>query len=140
MLEFLQARLQVHHPNTLEERLNRYILGHLTDKVDVFHSATATYCAPSDPSSQKGMRQEYIRSTPSWCHKGERRDCVLVSVSSDDGELEKLEVARVFLFFSLKFRGKIIPCALVQWVPRVDTIPDTVTGMWIVRPERLPGG
>src|SRR5258708_2436409 len=35
-------------------------------KVSIFHSATATFRAPSNPSSPGGMYREVIRSTPFW--------------------------------------------------------------------------
>ncbi|KAF9522082.1 hypothetical protein CPB83DRAFT_777613 [Crepidotus variabilis] len=36
------------------------------ESVDVFDSARATFFAPSDRLGIAGMRQELIRSTPSW--------------------------------------------------------------------------
>ncbi|KAJ7840102.1 hypothetical protein B0H14DRAFT_3696876 [Mycena olivaceomarginata] len=46
--------------------------------LSVFHSALATFYAPSDPSGIRGMRRERIRSTPSWGKHGLRRDCAFV--------------------------------------------------------------
>ncbi|KAF9784557.1 hypothetical protein BJ322DRAFT_1006988 [Thelephora terrestris] len=60
-------------------------------RVSVFHSATATFRAPSNPSGPGGMYREVIRSTPWWTRgdvSGPRRDCVFV----DSGE-------SVFFFF-----------------------------------------
>ncbi len=35
------------------------------EKLSVFHCASATFRAPSDPSGPRNMRREYIRATPS---------------------------------------------------------------------------
>src|SRR6266478_2405907 len=35
-------------------------------KVSVYHSVTATFRAPSNPSGPGGMYREVVRSTPSW--------------------------------------------------------------------------
>ena len=43
-------------------------------RVNVYHSASATFFSPSDPSCTGGMRKEYIRSCPNWRGEGERRD------------------------------------------------------------------
>ncbi|KAI0315427.1 hypothetical protein OF83DRAFT_1164796 [Amylostereum chailletii] len=106
----------------------------------VFHSAMALFRAASDPSGLGDMRREYIRSTPSWRKDGARRDCILVSVDSNNEGIEGIEVARTMLFFSFKFAGTTFPCALVQWFSRVDSVPDADTGMWVLRPDTLPSG
>ena len=52
-------------------------------KVSVFHSATAIFRAPSNPSGPGGMYHEVIHSTPSWPRgdiPGPRRDCVFVNI------------------------------------------------------------
>ncbi|KAF7341356.1 hypothetical protein MVEN_01872100 [Mycena venus] len=53
--------------------------------ISVYHSAVATFYAPSDPSGICGMRREHIRSTPTWRKHGPRRDCVFVV--ENQGEL-----------------------------------------------------
>ncbi|KIJ09955.1 hypothetical protein PAXINDRAFT_86726, partial [Paxillus involutus ATCC 200175] len=35
-------------------------------RLDVFHSAMATFFTPSDPSGTGGMHCEHIRANPSW--------------------------------------------------------------------------
>jgi hypothetical protein len=105
----------------------------ITSKVNVFHSATATFFAPSDPSGIRGMRSECIRSTPSWQGKGPRRDCVFVTEDDEKPGVQGLNIARVRLFFSLRYDSTEFPCALVEWFTRVGL--DQVTGMWIVRPD-----
>ncbi|KAJ7340841.1 hypothetical protein DFH08DRAFT_704491, partial [Mycena albidolilacea] len=42
------------------------------------HSAVATFYAPSDPSSIRGVCREHIHSTPTWRKHGPRRDCVFM--------------------------------------------------------------
>jgi len=65
-------------------------------KISVFHSATATFRAPSNPSGPGGMYREVIRSTPSWS-KGDisnpRRDCVFVDVGNEGIGMSGLLVA-----------------------------------------------
>ncbi|KAJ6563088.1 hypothetical protein DFH09DRAFT_1247611 [Mycena vulgaris] len=46
--------------------------------ISVYHSAIATFYAPSDPRGIRGMRRERIRSTPTWRKHGPRRDCTFV--------------------------------------------------------------
>jgi hypothetical protein len=142
---------QIHQPN-LENLIRRFLYDQLHQdhgpppdvdismcpqffgKISVFHSASATYYAPSDPSGIGGMRRECIRASPSW-HKGRPRyDCVLVTTDNLGG-MRGLDVARVLLFFSLEFQNKEYPCALVQWYMKTGEEPDGVTGMWTVECE-----
>jgi len=88
--------------------------------VSVFHSAQATFFAPSNPSGVHGMYRETIRSTPRWTRgeiPGPRRDCVFVSAPGDetDTTVNDLNVARVLSFFSFSRSGKVYQCALVHW-------------------------
>ncbi|KAH9992996.1 hypothetical protein BJV74DRAFT_771309 [Russula compacta] len=46
-----------------------------------------------------------------------------------------LDVARVYLFFSIDFHGTTYPCALVQWMSHIGGKPDEDTGMWMVQPD-----
>jgi len=107
-------------------------------KVSVFHSATATFCTPSNPSGPRGMYREVIRSTPSWSKgdiSGLRRDCVFVDVgNSEKPGMSGLLVARVHLFFRLSYDGTNHPCALVHWY-LTSNKPDVATGFWVVQPE-----
>lgn len=99
----------------------------------------ALFHAPSDPSGIQGMRREFIRSTRSWRKDGERRDCVLVTTDESASGMERFTVARVLLFFSFVYGGRTYPCALVHWFPCVNDFADAGTGMWVVRPEFVPG-
>ena len=102
-------------------------------KISVFHSAVATFFAPSDPSGRHGMRRERIRSTPSWRGGGARRDCAFVVEDQTKPGMRGMNVVRVLLFFSFEHEGVYYPCALVEWFKRVRR--DPVTGMWVVRPD-----
>ncbi|KAI0311166.1 hypothetical protein OF83DRAFT_1069266, partial [Amylostereum chailletii] len=110
------------------------------DRVKVFHSVAALFYAPSDPSGIGNMRREYIQSTRSWRSDGERRDCVLVNIDNTHDGMASMEVARILLLFSFKHNGKVYPCALVHWFPRIDSLPDKDTEMWIAEPGYLPDG
>jgi len=108
-------------------------------RVSVFHSATATFRAPSNPSGPGGMYREVIHSTPWWA-KGEvagpRRDSVFVDAGGPDGlGMQGLLVARVYLFFRFSYANVEYPCALVHWYTTVGTKPNHSTGLWVVKPE-----
>ena len=101
-------------------------------RVSVFHSTTATFRAPSNPSGPGGMYRETIRSTPQWT-KGEtpapRRDCVFVN-EGDSGA-----PGMRCLFFKFSFANVEYPCALVHWYTTIGSEPDSSTGLWVVEPE-----
>ncbi|KII90591.1 hypothetical protein PLICRDRAFT_106965 [Plicaturopsis crispa FD-325 SS-3] len=103
--------------------------------VRVFHSAYATFHAPSDPSGIGGMRREVIRSTPSWRGKHARRDCVFAERDRDVPGMKGLHVLRILLLFSFTLHDTLYPCALVEWFSLVGDSPDEDTGMWIVKPD-----
>ncbi|KAJ6467182.1 hypothetical protein C8R47DRAFT_990496 [Mycena vitilis] len=104
--------------------------------LSVYHSAIATFYAPSDPSGIRGMRRERIRSTPKWRkHSGPRRDCAFVVENQKERGFRGMSVVRVRLFFSFAHDGIDYPCALVDWFKKVGRSPDPETGMWIVEPE-----
>ncbi|KAJ7443373.1 hypothetical protein FB451DRAFT_1437560 [Mycena latifolia] len=103
--------------------------------ISVFHSAIATFYAPSDPSGICGMRRERIRSTPSWRRHGPRRDCAFAVEDQDQPGFRGMSVARVKLFFSFTHDGLEYPCALVEWFKKVGRSPDICTGMWVVESE-----
>ena len=107
-------------------------------KVSVYHSATATFRAPSNPSGPGGMYREVIRSTPLWPMgdiPGPRRDCVFIDMGDSEGiGMRGLLVARVYLFFRFSHNNVNYPCALVHWYSTSDE-PDPSTGYWIVQPE-----
>lgn len=112
-------------------------------KVAVYHSATATFRAPSNPSGPGGMYREVIRSTPRWSRgdiPGPRRDCVFVDVgNSENMGMKGLLVARVYLFFRFSYGDINYPCALVRWYLTSDE-PDPSTGLWVVKPESTRRG
>jgi hypothetical protein len=103
----------------------------------VYHSAIATFFAPSDLSGVSGMRNERIRALPSWRNGPSRYDMVLVSTNSQLDGMLGLDVGRVHLFFSFTHEYIKYPCALISWYDLVSDSPDEDTGMWIVRP--VPG-
>jgi len=104
-------------------------------KISIFHNASATFRAPSDPSGPRSMRREYIRATATWRKGHPRYDCVFVNVRPELPGMRGLEVARVFLFFSFVYRGTRYSCALVQWFSVIGNEPDDETGHWMVEPE-----
>ncbi|KAF8951994.1 hypothetical protein BDZ97DRAFT_1931423 [Flammula alnicola] len=103
--------------------------------ISVFHSATSSFYAPSDPSGIRGMRRERIRSTPSWRSTGARRDCVFVVEKEDQPGFRGMSAVRVKMFFSFMYEGEEYPCALVEWFKKVGRSPEEQTGMWVVKPE-----
>ncbi|KAJ6594882.1 hypothetical protein B0H19DRAFT_1284660 [Mycena capillaripes] len=110
-------------------------LNFVASPISVFHSAVATFYAPSDSSGIRGMRMERIRSTPSWRKHGPRRDCAFAVENQDQRGFRGMSVVRVKLLFSFSHDGVEYPCALVEWFKKVGRSPDTCTGMWIVEPE-----
>ncbi|KAJ6527460.1 hypothetical protein B0H19DRAFT_969690 [Mycena capillaripes] len=106
-----------------------------TTPLSVFHSAVATFYAPSDSSGIRGMRRERIRSTPSWRKHGARRDCAFAVEDQDKPGFRGMSVVRIKLFFSFVHDGVEYPCALVEWFKKVGRSSDACTGMWVVEPE-----
>lgn len=113
---------------------------HPSGKISVFHSAVATFYAPSDESGIRGMRTERIRSTPSWQKQGPRRDCALVVDDEDKPGIQGMSVVRVNLLFSFTHDAKTYSCAFVEWFKRVGARPDPETGMWKVKPDTYRNG
>ena len=108
-------------------------------RVLVFHSAIATFHAPSNSSGPGGMYREIIHSTP-WWTKGDvpaaRRDCIFINGGEPDAPgMRGLLIARVYLFFKFSYAGVEYPCALVHWYTTVGTEPNGSTGLWMVTPE-----
>lgn len=113
----------------------------ISSSVSVFHSAVATFFAPSDLSGVGGMHSEWIRAHPNWRKSYPRYDTVFLEKDSNVRGFPGLHVARVFLFFSFKYQGKTYPCALIQWyIPVDESGPDDDVGMWMVKPEFLNDG
>ncbi|KAL0957220.1 hypothetical protein HGRIS_001034 [Hohenbuehelia grisea] len=103
--------------------------------INVFHSALATFYAPSDLSGRCGMYRERIRCTPSWRGTGPRRDCAFILEDDSQPGFQGMSVVRIQLFFSFKHEGLTYPCALVEWFNKTAQRPDADTGMWIVKPD-----
>ncbi|EMD32329.1 hypothetical protein CERSUDRAFT_161695 [Gelatoporia subvermispora B] len=102
----------------------------------IFHSAIATFYAPSDLSGVGGMHRERIRATPHWRGSTQGRfDCAFINKDPDATGFTGMDVARVRCFFSFKHEQRAYPCALVEWFSVVGDTPDDTTGMWIVEPD-----
>lgn len=108
--------------------------------ISVYNSAVATYYAPSDLSGVGGMHRERIRAVSSWRGEGPRRDCVFINTDPTKEGMQGLDIARVHLFFSFKYRDIFYPCALIHWYSRNGDEPDEDTGMWVVEPDFDPNG
>ncbi|PBK62152.1 hypothetical protein ARMSODRAFT_990497 [Armillaria solidipes] len=107
----------------------------ISSKIYVYHSAIASFYAPSDISGIRGMRRERIRSTPSW-YGHPRRDCAFVMEDESTAGFRGMSIVRVQMFLSFEHRGTVYPCALVHWFKKTSRSPDRKTGMWVVQPER----
>jgi hypothetical protein len=86
--------------------------------------------ALSDGCGIRRMRRECIRSTPSWRNQGARRDCAFVVEDQEKPRMKGLSVVRVKLLFLFEHRGKVYPCALVEWFKTMGRSPDRDTGRW----------
>ncbi|KAG1834931.1 hypothetical protein DFJ58DRAFT_868489 [Suillus subalutaceus] len=107
-----------------------------TGPIKIFHSAAATFIAPSDPSGITGMRREHIRVVPSWRKGPARFDCAFVNTDNRHDGMLSMDVIRIFCFFSFTFTNShTYPCALVQWFHRIAEERDELTGMWMVAPS-----
>ncbi|KAI0631782.1 hypothetical protein C8Q77DRAFT_1272685 [Trametes polyzona] len=110
-------------------------------RVRVYHSAIATFYAPSDPSGIGGMHREHIRTTPSWRKGPPRYDCAFIGKDPHEVGFRSLHAARVRLFFSVLLPARLdsaqewVPCALVEWFSEVGDEPDEDTGLWVVEPD-----
>ena len=105
-------------------------------QVKVFHSALATYYAPSDVSGIGGMHREWIRATPSWKNGTSRYDCVFIGKDPKLDGFASLHVARVRLFISFTVDGVDYQCSLVEWFSSYGDSPCEETGLWRVVPDR----
>ncbi|KAJ7928693.1 hypothetical protein B0H13DRAFT_2228890 [Mycena leptocephala] len=104
-------------------------------RVMVFPSAIAKFYAPSDQSGIHGMLHERIRAVRTWRGGAARYDCVFVEGDPDLPGFRGLLAARVLLFMSFKYRGSVIPCALVTWFSAIGDEPCPDVGMWMVEPN-----
>jgi hypothetical protein len=112
-------------------------------EISVFHSAKATFRAPSNSSGIEGYYRETIRSTSRWQTSGitaPRWDPVLLTTGSDTTGVRGLEVARVHLLFSFMLKEELFECALVHEYCKSFTDPDPDNGLWIFEPDYSDGG
>ena len=130
-----QPNLKTLIENFLFEQLNPDVRPQFSGNVYVYHSAVATYFAPSDLSGVGGMHRQRIRAVPSWYHGPPRYDCVVVEHDPTLEGFQGLHAARVFLFLSFTHAGVEYPCALVQWFTPMHNKPCDKTRMWIVVPD-----
>jgi hypothetical protein len=103
--------------------------------IHVFHSALATFYAPSDTSGIGGMHRQRIRAAPSWRQSQGRYDCIFLEKDPTLAGFRGLHAVQVRLFFSFKHNKRTFPCALVEWFTPVGDEPCEETGMWIVEPD-----
>ncbi|KAI0681639.1 hypothetical protein C8T65DRAFT_519149, partial [Cerioporus squamosus] len=116
-------------------------------RIRIYHSAIATFYAPSDPSGVGGMHRKYIRATPSWQKGPPRYDCVFVGKDASLDGFRGLHAARVWTFFPILVPcldgsdgDEWVPCVLVEWFSAVGDEPDEVTGLWKVEPDYFEDG
>jgi hypothetical protein len=81
------------------------------------------------------MHREQIRAVDSWWRGPPRQDCVFVEHDPNLPGFSGLSIARVRMFFSLKYEDDVLPCALVSWFSTVGDAPCPDTGMWMVEPD-----
>ncbi len=126
------------HPTakTAPEDLSLYeFLGH----IQVYHSAKATFYAPSDLCGSGGLCWETIYLTP-YFRGGPRRDTIFIERDAEKFGMEGMDVAWVWLFFSFSMERKTYSCALISWfLHDQDSGPDEDTGMWEVELEHVDG-
>ena len=107
-------------------------------KISVFHSPTAIFCAPSNPSGIGGLYHETIWCTPQW-QMGDiiahQQDCIILNTRSDAPGMRGLDVARIHLFFSFEVGGEFFSCALVHHFCRSFNDPNPDNSMWVVEPN-----
>ena len=100
----------------------------------IFHSAAATFVAPSNPSGVNGLRREQICANLSW-HGTAQYDCILVSMDTSFDGMLSTEVAWVLSFFSFAYtNSEVYSCAIMHWFDRIADELDELTSMWMVSP------
>ena len=73
-------------------------------KMRVFYSATATFCAPSNPSGVQSIQREQIHTAPSWRNGAPCYYCAFIASGAEDDPLHRFDVCQVFLFLPLSTR------------------------------------
>ena len=107
-------------------------------RIALHYSATATFFAPSELCGPQGMHSEVIHCTPHWQKSLPRYDTVLVQISEASG-LAGMAVGCVRTFLSFVYGYTLYECAPLEWFELVNDHPDTVTGMWRVKPHLIRG-
>ena len=117
-------------PNNVDTRIN------FTGKIQVFHSATARFYAPSDLCGAGGMYRQCIWCNPFW-YGHPRQDTVFVVQDEGKTGMEGMLVARLCLLFSIvdEYSDETVPCALVSWFIPANDQRDPDTHMWTVKAE-----
>jgi hypothetical protein len=126
--QFLYDQL---HPggNLTSNNINLDDCPKIHSKISVFHSAVATFYAPSNKCGICGMWQEQICATPLWWGRGLHHDCAFVVEDQDKPGVKGMSVIRSKMFFLFEHQGQTYPCALVEWFKVYGRSPDVVTGM-----------
>ena len=109
-------------------------------RISVYHTMTAVFYSPSDPSSLRGMHRECIQSNPHWRKHLPRHDTVFVERDPTRLGIRRFDIVRVLALFSFVYLGVFYPCALVRWFTYLADEPDEVMGMWVVRPDHNADG
>ena len=108
----------------------------LTLHIQVYHSASMVYHAPSDLSGIGGMHREYIWAAPNWRKKGmPQHDCIFVERDLGKEGFQSLGIAQVQMFFTFCHDDILYSCALVHWFETYGDGPCPETGMWTVKPD-----
>ncbi|KAL0562645.1 hypothetical protein V5O48_019439, partial [Marasmius crinis-equi] len=106
-----------------------------TARVSAYPSAVATYSASSDLCGFGGLKRERVRAVESWRGGPARRDCVFVNQDPALPGFRGLYVARILHFLSVVHDRQQYSCAVITGFTTVGDEPDSLTGMWIVRPD-----
>jgi len=110
-----------------------------TGHIKVFHSASATFVSPSDPSGIGCTCCEQIQAMPSWyCGPEHYYDTVFVNTDDTHEGVQSMDMGHVLCFFLLPCMNSLsYPCALIHWFDYIANEPDELTGMWMVKPSFL---
>lgn len=108
--------------------------------ISVYHTMTAIFYSPSDPSSLRGTCRECIRSSPCWRKRLPRRDTVFVQRDPTLPGIRGFDVVRLLGLFSFVHMNDFYPCALVRWFTYIADEPDEAMGLWVVQPDQNADG
>ena len=106
--------------------------------ISVFHSETAIFCVPSNPSGIGGLYQKTIQCTP-WWKIGDiiahQQDCVILNTGSDAPGMRGLDIMRSICFFLFEVGDEVFSCTLVHYFCKFFDDPDPNNSMWIIEPD-----